>query len=751
MSRVKLIIIGFIFSAAIGYLILQVYLLTVNYGEEFGLITQRQQEVRNSTITRINPNRGSIFDRNNQLLASSHTAYNIILDVRKLDGRTRETQVLVFEALNYYLGIPLNELEGHLARNAEGRLVRDTHHFIIARDIDKATAYLLADRVPVDVYLESNPIRSYTFDTLAAGVLGFRRGDSLSGLERQYNTFLTGSPGRMMRTYSTARAATSTRVDPQDGFSLITTIDSNIQRIADEIVLRAGIEYEPEEALILVMNPHTGEIVAMSAYPMFNANDPTNLDYIGSDFLRAELEELETQDQFDRLFSIWANFAISGSFEPGSIYKPIVAAAALDEGVISRNQSFFCAGGKQLVDHFVRCWAWRTGGHGHQTLTEALANSCNVAFMEIGIDLGRTHFFNYQRDFGFGQRTGIDLPGEFSAETLLHSREQLNITELATGGMGQGFNATSIQTLTAFAALLNGGNVMRPYVVSQVIDRNNRIIMQNTPQVVRRVITEDTANFLRREMRMAVSDGTARRAQIQGFNIGGKTGTGEQGIRGSQEYTYSFIAYLTVEDPRYVAMAVIHLPRTHSDDHSSATIVVPMIRELFERIIQLEGIPPSIDISEIANNNRDENNRVLINYEGQDTISVSRSLNSLGINFEMSGSGDIIGRQMPRAGFAISDGLTVYFHLTDSSEDVQEAYMAFVPDITTSPIDVARNILTSVGFEYVIVDISGDPLDGEKYEEYEGEERELFVTRQMPSTGARMLRGSQIRLIVDSW
>ncbi|MCL2873869.1 MAG: penicillin-binding transpeptidase domain-containing protein [Defluviitaleaceae bacterium] len=740
LSRAKLLTLGFIFTIALGYLILQVYLLIVNYGEEYRLITQRQQEVRNSMETRINPNRGSIFDRNNQLLAASHTAYNIIVDIRRLDERSREVQLSIFEALNHYLDIPLFELDALLEKDAYGRLVRDTHHFIIERHVDRATAFSLVNRATADVFMESESIRSYTFDTLAASILGFRRGDTYWGLERQYNEFLTGVPGRLFRTYSTASAATSMQIDPQDGFTLITTIDANIQRIADEIVLAAGIRYEPEEALIIVMNPHTGEIIAMSSYPTFNANDPGNSNYFGSDLLRHEFEYLESQERLNRLFGVWANFGVSGSFEPGSTFKPIIAAAALDEGAISRNQNFFCAGGKQVADHHIRCWAWRTGGHGNQTLTEAIANSCNVAFMEIGIELGRDRFFDYQRAFGFGQRTGIDLPGEFSAETLLHSRDQLNITELATGGMGQGFNATSIQILTAFAALVNGGDIVRPYVVSQVIDRNNRIIMHNTPQVARRVITEDTANFLRREMQMVVSAGTGGRARIEGFNIGGKTGTGEQGVRGSELYTYSFVGYLTIEDPRYIAIAVIHLPREDNQNNTSGTTATPMIGELFERIIQLRGIQSGVTIEEIAAS-ASGSNRILVDYIGQNIIYVTRALNALEVNFEISGRGDIVSNQMPRGGLIISDGLTVHLHLTESEEDLD---LIFVPDILSSPIEVAKNILTSVGFEFLVVDINGNTIISQEDDDYE-----FFVVRQMPTTGTMMLRGSQIRLIVE--
>jgi len=738
LSRAKLLIIGFIFTVMLGYLIVQIYLLIMNYGEEFRLVTQRQQEVRNSMETRINPNRGSIFDRNNQLLAASHTAYNIIVDIRRLYERSPEVRAEIFEALNHYLDVPFNELNDLFAKGYDGRLLRDTHHFIIMRRVDRATAFSLVNSATADVFMEAESIRSYTFDTLAAGILGFRRGDTYWGLERQYNEFLTGTPGRLLRTYSTAAAATSMQIDPQDGLTLITTLDANIQRITDEIVMAAGIEYEPKEALMIVMNPNTGEIIAMSSYPMFNANDPGNPYYFGSDVFRYEFEQLDADDRLNSLFGVWANFGVSGSFEPGSTFKPIIAAAALDEGIITRNQTFFCSGGLQLADHFVRCWAWRTGGHGNQTLTEAIANSCNVAFMEIGMDMGRDLFFEYQRGFGFGQRTGIDLPGEFSAEMLLHSREHLNSTELATGGMGQGFNATAIQMLTAFSAVINGGDIMRPHVVSQVLDRNNRIVVNNTPQVMRRVITEDTSNFLRRAMSYAVSNGTGRNARIEGFNIGGKTGTGEQGIRGTEQYTYSFIGYLTVENPRYIAIAAIHLPRNDNDDNSSGTTATPMIRELFERIIQLEGLESGDDffVNDVASA------RLLECFLGQDIISVTRELNRLGLNFDINGRGDTVATQAPRGATPVSDGLLVNLTLTESVAGVD---VAFVPDVTDSMVDVAQNIMTSIGFEFIVVDTFGNVLHA--LEDYE--ESQFFVVRQMPTPGAMMPRGSQIRLIAD--
>ncbi len=762
----RVALIGTVISMCFVALLFQVYYIKNTFGEEYERIAVAQQIRHNNVETTIEPIRGSILDINKQFLASTYTVYDISLDIRKLearfDGEKNEAKEDTLKKLNTYLGIPYETLESYFVKDENGKLVNDRSYFIIAKNVDKDTTSALMADDPRDVYPQPKSMRSYTFDTLAASLLGIQRGDSYWGLENKYNTQLTGVAGRSFRTYDSSNNAVTTLIEPQDGYSLVTTINSTYQQFAEEAALEMGELYQPHSAAVLVMNPQTGAVLAMAEYPSFNANDPFNLDYVGSETLKAELELLEDEQLTDSMFEIWKNFIISSSYEPGSIYKPMVVAAALEEGIVTPESTFMCNGGKTVGGKFVRCWVYDTvGSHGEQTLMEAVANSCNVALMDIALLLGREKFYKYQHDFGFGELTWIDLPGEMSCENNLHTINKLNESELATGGMGQGFNVTSIQVLNAFSAVINGGRLMQPYVVSQIIDKNNRVVYEAEEKVLKKVISEETSSFMRQELQRVVSpEGTGKKAIIPGYNIGGKTGTGEQGVRGSGKYTISFIGYLTIENPDIIALGVIHLPKDYKEYMQGSTTATPIIQTMFKKIIKHKGLKPNagVEIVDLDLEAEDEGTFELESFEGRDTKYATEILNNLGIDFVLSGGGDVITSQHPKGGTKITNDYKIYLFTTDSGNEQE---MEIVPNLSNMPAYLARETLENLGFTINISDFTpaSENTEGSAESNIEAETNlseeasnsaleQKIVFEQVPSAGTKVQKGSSVRIKV---
>ncbi|MCL2699049.1 MAG: penicillin-binding transpeptidase domain-containing protein, partial [Defluviitaleaceae bacterium] len=503
----KLRVTGLLFTLVLVALTGRIYFIKMVHGDEFERRALAQQFNRHNSESVIHPNRGNIVDRNNQTLAISHTAYNVILDIRMLARESPETQTHTVNTLHDILRIPEYELRNFLAIDlSTGRPVIDRHYFRIAENISRATRNEIIDSEAKGVYFTMTTLRDYPHGNLASQIIGFIRGDSSWGLELQYDLEMSGREGRTVRFYDSRGNPVTEQMEPVDGYTLVTTLDTEIQRICEIAALSMGREFEAQNALVAVMDPNTGELLGMAQYPTFDLNDPANMSLFTNsrnlvDLLGNPIAQ-DGDDDFVNRFRVWTNYGVSVTFEPGSIYKTMVVAAAIEENVISRHDRFFCGGGKQVLDRYIPCWIAEYGvTHGSQSITEVLANSCNVGMMDIVMSLERDRFYNKQRDFGFGGVTGIDLPGETSAANLLYSRAGLNPVELATGSIGQGFNVTAIQAMSAFAATINGGYLMRPFVVSQVLNARGVVVSENRPTVTRKVVSHETSRFMREAMR----------------------------------------------------------------------------------------------------------------------------------------------------------------------------------------------------------------------------------------------------------
>ncbi|MCL2169839.1 MAG: penicillin-binding transpeptidase domain-containing protein [Defluviitaleaceae bacterium] len=698
-----------LYALALGLLVvLGIMVVTMQQWQDFGggvyvIRTINQVMNRHSAGDGlVIPVRGTILDRNHQTLALSSITYNIIVDVRMLNGRTEREQLDNHRIFTDFFDMDAQELSDMLAR--------DTHYFVIERGAPysrkRAFEAFVAELDTVarenetrfftrDIAFRGINQRSYIHNHVASPILGFYHG-LWWGLEHVYYSALAGRAGRTMTVLGADGHITTQRIPPVNGHDVITTLDLSIQRYAEDLVVYWAGRSQAGQASVIVMNPHTGEVLAMAQYPSFDANAPSALAGLTSSQTE-HLSELApgSQEFFDELFRIWANFNITATFEPGSTYKSFTAAKALDAGVILPNQMFYCSGFKYVAGHRIHCWVFPRG-HGHINLTQALAVSCNVAHMEIAATLGRDAFWRYQRDFGFGVITGIDLPGENPG--LVFGRNELNDSELATSSFGQRFTVTPIQNITAFSALINGGNVVRPHVVKHILDDAGAISFVPPNGVQLRVIAPEVSDWMRRAMADVIESpaGTGRAAYIAGFTQGGKTATAEQGLPMINDvpnpdfsWSISYIGYFPLESPQYIIQVLLHEipPEVYDAGFRSA---VPMHRQMMEEIIRLHSIPPC-NIIQQGNLPETEFVPDLIGLGVQEAMN---QLNIQGRPFDINSSGNIVQTQFPPAGVRAALHTPVTLHLQNN-----ESLPIFpVPTVTGQPVDFAREILLDAGF-----------------------------------------------------
>lgn len=746
-KNIKLLLYLFSFLSMLFYVgVYKVFEIKHVNGEEY------EAKAINNQVNRIqdkiiNPNRGDILDRNKQAFAVSSTVFNVVLDIRVLVQETKEEQEKTLQGLNEILDIPMETLREYIQLDANGKPVKDTNWQIIKKQVPYLDGKKLQEKNLKCVYTEEDTQRSYPGNSMAASLVGFIRGDSVWGLEKQYNDLMVGVPGRIFRTYESDNSVVTRQKAPQKGYTLITTIDQTIQQFAEEASKSAYEQYECENTAIIVMNPNTGEVLAMAQYPTFDLNDPTQISLLENDAYKASWEKYTDEQKIDMYNKVWRNFNITDTFEPGSIFKPLVVAAAIEEGVISTNDTYYCGGKKVYGKDEIKCH--KTSGHGTQTVTEVLANSCNVGMMDIASKMGREKFYKYQRDFGFGEVTGIDLPGEASASNLLYKLEQLNTVELATSSFGQGFNSTAIQDITAFSACINGGNLMKPYIVSQIINEKGEIVKENSPQVVRRVISSETSDYLRKSLESVIKEtGTGKKGVIDGYAVGGKTGTAQQGKRDLNMYTLDFIAYVTVENPDIIAMSVINKPVNYKDGQQTP---VPMLREVLLKIINYKSIPPSYEKKE-TDDSLDSNTVVtLSDYTGKSLQDTIKELNGLGLDFELAGSGgDTVTKQVPSGNVKVEKGTKILLYISNSDTGKE---LSLIPNVVGMTVSKAEETLKSQGFECNIIEETEESTETASSEDEENNndnknklEKEKSVIEQLPTPDIKVEKGTIIKI-----
>ena len=546
LNKVRLLLLVSVILLIFAGLFGRIIYIQVAHGEEYTQAVQAQQgSTQDTTISAL---RGVIYDRNHNVLAETQQVYDVIIDPKALQSADLVDQQSTIQQLSSVLDITdTSVLEKYLdAEYADSQYER----FSQGRQISESTKSVLEEKIDagsiVGVWFEAIQSRNYPNDELAAHVIGF---NNVYGLEMEYDEELSGIDGRIIRTRTEDGQYLEEVVDAQDGNSLLLTLDQTVQYYLEQALAKVMEEEECLRACGIIMNPKTGEVYAMANYPTFNLNNVEEVVGLSSKYTT----EMKQEDTF--LSGIWSNFAVSGTYEPGSTFKPIFAASALDSGSISENDSFTCNSFYMYYDQTFQC-AFSVA-HGIQSIREIIQNSCNVGMIQVSERTPAETYYKYQQAFGIGQLTGIDLPYEESAASLVYDLDSLGPVELATVSFGQGFNLTPIQLLTAESAVVNDGNLVRPHLVKQILDADGNVISETNTETIRQVISAETSAIIRSGMEAVVETGTGTGVNLEGYRIGGKTGTAEKGDYSEGKYIVSFTGFAPIDDPEVGILIIL--------------------------------------------------------------------------------------------------------------------------------------------------------------------------------------------------
>ena len=580
-------------------------------------------------------NRGNIFDTNGKLLAGNITTTSLVLIPNQIENK-KEAATKLSEILE----VSYDEMYAHVTKKTSIERVHPEGRRLSYEIADKINSLNLSG-----VYLVKESKRNYPYNSYLAHTIGYVGIDNqgLSGLELTYNDYLTGSNGAI-KYFSDAKGnglnMSQIYEEPQDGMNITLTINLEIQEALERELDNAVSMYNPDQALGIVMNPNSGEILAISARPSFS---PSNYqDY--------------SIEAINRNLPVWM------TYEPGSTFKIITLAASLEEKVVDLdNDTFFDGGAITVGGATLHCW--KHGGHGEQTYLQVVENSCNPGFVNLGLKLGKETLFDYIHKFGFGIKTGVDLNGE--SDGILFNVDKIGDLELATTAFGQGVSVTPIQQITAVSAAINGGILYKPYIVKSINEpETNSIILKNEPTVVRKVISEDTSEKVKYALESVVANGTGHNAYIAKYRVGGKTGTAQKVENGRYlvgNYITSFIGFLPADDPQVIVY--IAVDNAKGITQYGGTIAAPIAKNVLSSAIDALGIEEREDGMMKEYNYLDKNYYIVPDVIGKTASDATKDLKQFKI--EYSGEGDNVSFQSPVAGSQIAEGETVRLLLSE--------------------------------------------------------------------------------------
>ena len=593
-----------LFLCVLGALVVLLGVITyINFhsGEKYKkqVLSQAQQKYQNRTIP---SKRGSIYDRNGNLLATSNKVYNVILDCRTINSETDYIEPTI-RALENIFGVEETAVRKALTDDE----TKDSQYWVIKRaasmDDQKAfedycdlsdttglTAAEIKERQNVKgVWFEEDYQRVYPYNELACDTLGFTysRDSADYGLEGYYNSSLVGIDGRQYGYLNDDSNVEQTIIEAKDGNNLETSLDLGIQQIVEKWVNAFMESTGAKNIGVIVENPNNGEILAMDGGDRYDLNDPRDL---SDQYTKEEQAAMSDSETMTILSDRWNNFCVTDIYEPGSVVKPIVMAAALEQGKISTSDTFYCDGFQNfgVEGNMTTIKCANIYGHGMETLAEVIANSCNDAMMQIGAAMGAENFLKAQSTFNFGSRTGIDLPNE--GYGIMHTIETMKETELACSAFGQGFSCTMIQEINAMCSVINGGYYYQPHLVTKIKDASGATVKNISPILQKQTISESISADIRSYMQASVEQGTSMTSKVQGYSSGGKTGTAEKFPRGNGKYVVSFIGFAPVEEPQVVIYVVIDEPNV--EDQASSVYAQYVAQAILSEMLPYMNIQP---------------------------------------------------------------------------------------------------------------------------------------------------------------
>ncbi|MCI9026419.1 MAG: PASTA domain-containing protein [Lawsonibacter sp.] len=688
--------------------------------------------------------RGKIYDRNSNVMAMSTTVYTLILSPRDLvksvsnkdeEGNTLSDEVyqakvaarqdqMVEELMNLIPDLDREEVEGHV--HATKMAYREIKVNIEEEEHKRIQEYIVENKASSYLYQIAGSKRYYPYSGLAAQALGFVNANGGAyGIEAVYNDVLEGTAGRVVTTRTAAGTerynSYAEYIDAVNGYNITLTIDTTIQSYLEKTLEEGIKDFEVQDgAFAIAMNPKTGAIYGIASSPDF---DPNNYGRITNELLSSQLDEsaaaifeklkasntenltdsqlmekAESQAYSDAVNTQWRNKAIDSRYEPGSVFKAIVLAAALEEGVVSENDHFFCSGEAVVPGYPKTIKCSNTKGHKDQDLAKAVANSCNPAFIEIGKRLGVDKFYDYFEAFGMLENTGIDLPGEASLVGAVWSREKMSNVDLAVASFGQRFEITPLQMICGFSAVINGGNLVKPYVVQSVSTQDGTVVQNTQPEVVRQVISKQTSQRAADILEQVVATGSGNNGYVAGYRIGGKTGTSEVKTVDLDHYVVSFMGYAPADDPQVIVLLAYDHPKVKEPGSnygpsgvyiSGGNMAAKKAGPLIAQILDYLGIEKTYSTEEAA-----AADVVMPKVTGLSVTKAEDDLSRVNLRFRTIGEGETVSRQIPAAGTRIPGGSTVILYLGDSAPEASGT----VPDVRGMTYENAKNALEKAGF-----------------------------------------------------
>lgn len=594
-KKLVVLFIGIVLAFAV--LVGRITYINASNGERYSKLVLDQQQYGSRAIPF---KRGDIVDRNGTKLATSTRVYNVILDVKVMMSDEKYVQPTI-DVLAELFGLKEEDIRALAEEDPSSR------YSVLLKgiDYDKAKEFEKIDNDDENypnvngIWLEEDYVRTYPYDSLASDVIGFTVDGNVgsNGIEDYYNSVLNGTDGRVYGYQDEDAAFERTVKEPENGNTVVSTIDLQVQSIVEKHILKFNEEHRnsawtgegSKNTAVIVMNPQNGEILAEASYPNYDLNHPRDL---SAYYSKETLKKMTDEQKLDALYSLWNNFCVSETFEPGSTIKPFTVAAGLELGKLSGEESYTCNGFVQTEEWKIKCN--NESGHGVQTLKQAVENSCNVALMDIGAELGVKDMVRYQKAFGFGEYCGIDLPGEMAG--LLYSEEDMDEVTLITNAFGQNFTVSMTQLAASFCSLINGGNYYEPHVVKQIQDENGNVTENKNPVLIKRTVSKETSDILKDYMLGVVKEGTGSAAAVKGYDVGGKTGTAEKLPRDEKKHLLSFIGYAPQDNPQVVVYAVVD--EVNSEVPTDGKLAPGLAADIMKEIFPYLGVPKSVSDKE---------------------------------------------------------------------------------------------------------------------------------------------------------
>ena len=730
-------------------LVPQLYKLMITEHDDY-----ERMAINNQTrSTAVSASRGTIYDRNFNALAISASVNNVFISPNEIAQKEQDVDRIA-DGLAELLDVDADKIR-EMAQD------KKMYYKVVKRKIDQTQSEQVRDFINTydlkGVYLEPDTKRYYPASTLAAQVLGFVNVDNagVEGLEFVYDSDLQGTAGKIVTTKGNGGSEMlyrfETYYEASDGDSLVTTIDSTVQYFLEKNMEQAIAQYDVQNgAFGLVMDVNTGAILAMATLGSY---DPNNYGEIYDEQVRAELAEKKAAlaslsgEAYDEayqnylsevnaaLLKQWRNRCVSDAYEPGSTFKIISLASALEEGVVTLDSSFYCGGNIKVFGRNKPIDCWKAVGHGTQTTAEALGNSCNCAFATIGIALGGERFYDYVKAFGLTAKTGIDMPGESAGVMLnksyLTEYDVYGYSSLAVAAFGQTFEITPLQLVRAISAVVNGGYLLQPYVVQEIVDANGQTVTQHETKAVRQVISKETSDIMRELILGVVETGTAKNAKIAGYAIGGKTGTSEKVSEidefgnMTEDKIVSFVGIFPMDDPQYICLVALDTPSRETGLYiSGGQMAAPTVRNVLADILPYLGVEPDYSGEDAAAMD------VTVPYvTGKSQMEAQTALAEANLNYRVVGSGESVTGQIPAGGATIPGGSAVVLYC---DADVPTDFVT-VPSLTGLSAVEVNNQLTNLGLYLKLIGNTGTDYS-------------IIATHQSIAAGTQVERGTVVEV-----